>query len=1067
MENLPSYEELQDRITTLENDISYLKSRYSKATNDINPTLFFEICEYSKNAIALFESKDNGKSFIIKYFNKKAEELEKVNRDKITGKNLINVFPSVKASGFLDALQRVFKQNKAEEFPAIAFSSGKFIEWKQNYIYKLTDNEIVSIYVDETISKNKEFELKEHREKLQIAMEAASYFSFEIDLKTYKISVLSELYLALGYDKSEFDELSQKTGNLIHPEDYKKAQELITKHARRIKAALNLEFRVKHKKGSWTWLKATGRIINWDKSSEPLKLVGLVRIIQEEKEVWLKLEESESRLKLAMESASQALIDWNVKEDLIYYSPEWYRMFEYNPDEIVINYDFTVKIAHPEDVPAAVGKLEDHINGKTEFFNAEVRMKTKSGKWKWILTHGKIVRRDSDGSPIRAIGIQTDITSIKVSEQKLKESEEKFKSLATLLPEVIFETDIHGNITFVNLKAFEIFEYLPKDLDNGLHFVQLLAPEEIARAQKNISLLHKKENLPGEEYTAITKNGKRFPILVYSNVIKTDNNVTGIRGLIVNITDLKKTQQQLEITKENFRQLSENINDAFWLRSLDQKVIYANRACYKIVGERFKEIFEDFNSYKNWIHPEDREKIVDQRKHNLQYLYKNHFYEHRMIKPNGEIRWLWIRTFPVFDSNGKLYRRAGIASDITRQKKLMTDLLEAKEKAEESDKLKSAFLANMSHEIRTPMNGILGFAELLKDEDISNQERLEYLKIIDSNGKQLLNLINDIIDIAKIEAGQLSVNKKIFEINPLLEEIYQMFFEHQNRHKKQDIKFILKIPSGKTNTIFTDDSRLKQIFNNLLSNAFKFTESGSISFGYSIVKKDERYDYQFFVSDTGIGINKNMQNIIFERFGQLETKKHNNQQGTGLGLAISKGLIELLNGEIWFDSYPEDSSSKIQGGCTFYFTIPISHTTGSKEPKRNEFKAAVKMKNLENVHVLVVEDDNDNLELLRRFLVKFGAQVIIARSGSEAIEAVQSNKHIKVVLMDIRLPDINGFETTQQIKEINPNLRVIAQTAYAMYNDREVCLQNGCDDYMSKPLDKDVLFEKINQYIYI
>ncbi len=936
MEKLPSYEELQDRINTLENEIISLKSKHSKVTFDINPTLFFEICEYSKNAIALFESKDNGKSFIIKYFNKKAEEFERVNRNEITGKNLVDFFPSIKTSGFLDALQRVFKQNKAEEFPAIAFSSGKIIEWKQNYIYKLTDNEIVSIYVDETIAKNREFELKEHQQKLQIATEAASYFSFEIDLKTYRISVLPEIYDALGYDESEFDELLEKTGSLIHPEDYKKTQKLISKHARGIKAALNLEFRVKHKKGYWTWLKATGRIIDWDKKSKPLKLVGLVRNIQEEKEIWLKLEESE----------------------------------------------------------------------------------------------------------------------------------EKFKSLATLLPEVIFETDVHGNITFVNLKGFEIFEYNPEDLENGLHIIQILAPEEIERAQKNISLLLGKESVTGEEYTALTKSGKKFPILIYSNVIKTGDNITGIRGIIVNITDLKKAQQQLEISEGNFRQLSENINDAFWLRSLDQEVIYANPACYKIVGEKFKEIFEDFGSYRNWIHPEDREKIVSQRKYNSQFPYKNHFYEHRIIKPDGKIRWLWIRTFPVFDSYGKLYRRAGIASDITNLRKLMTDLLEAKEKAEESDKLKSAFLANMSHEIRTPMNGILGFAELLTDQGISEQERLDYLKIIDSNGKQLLNLINDIIDVAKMEAGQLSVSKKIFEINPLLEEVYQMFFEYQKRHQKQDIKFILKIPSGNTNSIFTDDSRLKQIFNNLLSNAFKFTESGLISFGYSIIKKDEKSYYQFFVSDTGIGINKNMQDIIFERFGQIETKKHNNQQGTGLGLAISKGLIELLNGEIWFESTPEDLSNNIQGGSIFYFTIPVSHTTGFYKPNDIKFKTTGNMKNLKNMHVLVVEDDNDNLELLRRFLVKFGAQVVIARSGSEAIEAVKSNKHIKIVLIDIQLPDINGFETTQQIKEINPNLPVIAQTAYGMYNDREICLQNGCDDYMSKPLDKDILFEKINHYIY-
>ncbi|PLX13347.1 MAG: hypothetical protein C0597_11865, partial [Marinilabiliales bacterium] len=537
-------------------------------------------------------------------------------------------------------------------------------------------------------------------------------------------------------------------------------------------------------------------------------------------------------------------------------------------------------------------------------------------------------------------------------------------------------------------------------------------------------------------------------------------------GIQTDITNVKTSELKLKESEENFRQLSENINDAFWLRSLDQKVIYANPACYKIVGEQFKQVFENFESYKMWIHPDDREKIVQQRKSNSQKPNQSHFYEHRIINSDGEVRWLWIRTFPVFDSNGKLYRRAGIASDITNHKKLLSDLVQAKEKAEESDRLKSSFLANMSHEIRTPMNGIIGFAELLKDHGISIQEKLEYLKIIDSNGKQLLNLINDIIDVAKMEAGQMFINKTIIEINPLLEEIYQFFQEEQKRLKKENIQFNLTIPAGNKHTIFADDYRITQILNNLLSNAFKFTEKGSITMGYSLMDWNNDSYYQFFVSDTGIGIDENMQNFIFERFGQIEPKKRSNQQGTGLGLAISKGLIELLGGKIWFESTPEDISMGINGSTTFYFTLPVSHIKKTKDHIQFELKPNTEMKNLNNAHILVVEDDHDNLELLRRYLQKAGANVIIARSGSEAIEAVKSNHHIKVVLMDIRLPDMDGFETTQQIKEINPNLPVIAQTAYAMYNDREICLKNGCDDYMAKPLDKEILYQKINQYIY-
>lgn len=680
MGKLPSYEELQSKISRLENELSVLRSEQSKNPFNINQNLFFEISEYSKNAVAIFETIDNGKSFIINYFNKKAEEIEKVKRENVIGKNLAESFPSVLNSGFFEVLQRVFRLNTPEEFPSIVFSSGKIIEWRHNYIYKLSDEELVSIYIDETENKIKEKELNEHREK--------------------------------------------------------------------------------------------------------------------------------------------------------------------------------------------------------------------------------------------------------------------FKSLVTLLPEVIYETDIHGNISFVNLKAFETFGYTPEDLEKGLNIVQIFAPEEIDRAKENFEKVLKTGNVAGEEYVALTKSGKKFPILVYSNVIKDGENIKGLRGIVVNISDLKKAQEQHRISEENFRQLSENINDGFWLRSLNNKVIYANPACYKIVGENFKNIFEDFNIYKKWIHPDDRERIIKQRENNLKNQDENHFYEHRIIKPNGEIRWLWIRTFPVFNEKAELYRRAGIASDITEQKKLLVDLFNAKEKAEESDKLKSKFLANMSHEIRTPMNGILGFAELLKDDFITKKEKVDYLKIIDLNGKQLLNLINDILDVAKIETNQLSINKTVTEINPLLEETHLLFIEEQKKLKKQDIKFNLKLPDGENNIIFTDITRLQQIFNNLLNNAFKFTNSGSINFGYKIINNNSSNYYQFFVSDTGIGITENMKEYIFERFGQGQINKYSNQSGTGLGLAISKGLIELLNGKIWFESTPENIPEGVPGGSTFYFTIPIINNVSSI--KQNELESKTK-----------------------------------------------------------------------------------------------------------------------------
>ena len=775
--------------------------------------------------------------------------------------------------------------------------------------------------------KNKEKELEEHREKLQLAMKAANYFSFEINLKSLQITASEEIYQNLGYPKYEITSLIHNAGSLIHPGDYEKMKAHILSFGKNTPLTFNFEFRVKHKNQQWFWFMATGKNTEWDKEGNPLRILGLLKNIQQDKE----------------------------------------------------------------------------------------------------------------------------------NQEKFKESEEKFKSLATLLPEVIYETDINGNLTFVNLKAYEIFDYTEEDFKKGLNALQMIAPEDLPKARENIKNVLEKENLKGVEYTAITKKGKKFPVLVYSNPIYQNNKIKGLRGIIVNISAQKNLIKKLKRSEKNFHQLANNINDAFWLRTLGQKVIYMNPACEKIIGENSKNIFEDFNEYEQWIHPEDKEEVIRQKQENQSYPKKTHYYQHRIIRPDGEIRWLWIRTFPVFNEKGELYRRAGIASDITEQKQLLKQLTLAKEKAEESDRLKSAFLANMSHEIRTPMNGILGFSELLRDPFITDEEKETYIKIINSNGKQLLKLIDDIIDIAKIEAEQLSISKSYAYLNTIMDDIYLQFKQEQHRLNKEHINFTINKQKDDPQ-IYTDTIRLKQILSNLLNNAFKFTDKGFIKVGYEAIKINKIPYFRFFVSDSGIGIPEEKSSIIFKRFGQIKTQNNKTYQGTGLGLSICKGLAKLLGGEIGFES--------TQNETTFYFTVPDKYDSfvNNKKSIINDKKTI--LQKWDNIKILVVEDNTDNLEFLRTLLEKNGAIVLSARTGEEAVEIIKQDETIQIVLMDIQLPQMDGLETTQIIKAINPDIPVIAQTAYALYDDCDICLKNGCDDYVPKPLKKDVLFEKINHYIY-
>ena len=397
---------------------------------------------------------------------------------------------------------------------------------------------------------------------------------------------------------------------------------------------------------------------------------------------------------------------------------------------------------------------------------------------------------------------------------------------------------------------------------------------------------------------------------------------------------------------------------------------------------------------------------------------------------------------------------ATIFQDITERKQSELDLIAAKEKAEESDRLKSAFLANMSHEIRTPMNGILGFANLLKEPQLSGLEQQKYINIIEKSGLRMLNIINDIIDIAKIEAGLMTMDITESNINEQIEYIYT-FFKPEVEKKGIEFSFKNTLPA-KEAIINTDREKIFAILTNLVKNAIKFTNEGSIEFGYN-----KNGDFiEFYVKDTGIGIPKERQSAIFERFIQADISDSQAKQGAGLGLSISKAYVEMLNGKMWVESDPDHLEGK---GSIFYFSIPYNPALIQKtdnEENSNEHN----LPRLE-LEILIVEDDETSCQLLNIILDKYAKKISNALNGKEAVKACRNNPDIDLILLDIQLPELNGFEVTRQIREFNKEVIIIAQTAYGLTGDREKALAAGCNDYISKPVNKEELKSIIQKHI--
>lgn len=382
------------------------------------------------------------------------------------------------------------------------------------------------------------------------------------------------------------------------------------------------------------------------------------------------------------------------------------------------------------------------------------------------------------------------------------------------------------------------------------------------------------------------------------------------------------------------------------------------------------------------------------------------------------------------------------------------ELLRAKEKAEESDRLKSAFLTNMSHEIRTPMNGILGFANLLKEPGLTGEKQKEYIRIIEKSGDRMLNTINDIMDISIIESGQVNISISEVNINEQTENLF-LFFKPEAEKKGLQLSLNNSLV-GKEAIIETDLEKVYSILSNLIKNALKYTSEGDIEFGYNLKINNASFNLEFFVKDTGIGIQENRQSAIFERFVQADIEDKMALEGSGLGLSIAKAYAEMLGGKIWVES-------KVGVGSQFYFTIPyISMKKEIPESTEQEYLAKPTSK-IKKLKILIVEDEKISELYLATILEKFKKEILYARTGAEALEHCRMNTDIDLVLMDIRMPDMDGYEATRRIREFNKDVIIIAQTAFAEPGDREKALETGCDDYITKPINKKKLYTIINK----
>ena len=507
--------------------------------------------------------------------------------------------------------------------------------------------------------------------------------------------------------------------------------------------------------------------------------------------------------------------------------------------------------------------------------------------------------------------------------------------------------------------------------------------------------------------------------------------------------ELQKSKEKSEESENKFRTVFKQHNSVqLLIDPANGNIVDVNQAACDFYGYSYQELtsikIEDINQYSKKLIKSEMQAAINNERNYFEFKHK---------LSNGTVRNVEVYSNPIQIDDKK--HLISIIHDITARKIAEKELIKAKEHAEESDRLKSAFLSNMSHEIRTPMNGILGFSSLLKQPGLKGEEQQKYIQIIEKAGARMLNIINDIVSISSIESGLMKVDLQESNINEQIEYIYT-FFKPEVEAKGMELSFKNTLPS-KEAIIKTDREKVFAILTNLVKNAIKYTNKGSIEFGYN---KKEDY-IEFFVKDTGIGIPKDRQEAIFERFIQADLEDKMARQGAGLGLAISKAYVEMLSGKIWVESQEGK-------GSTFYFTIPYNET----------FKKEIDFENIDvgdgslnlNLKILIAEDDESSSQFLTIILDEYAKEIINVINGNEAVELCRNNPDIDLILLDIQMPDLNGYEATRQIREFNKEVVIIAQTAYGLSGDREKALDAGCNDYISKPINENELDALIQKY---
>ncbi len=881
--------------------------------------------------------------------------------------------------------------------------------------------------------------LQQSEEKFRSLVENANDIIYSVNAEGIFTYVSPTWKSMLGHEPDKV--VGSKVEDYVHPDDINLCLNFLKKVLETSQKQSGVQYRVKHRDGSWRWHQSNGAPIKNDEGK--IIYMGIAHDITNIVEMMNSLKEKNVFIQTVLDNLpiGLALNKFNEGE-ATYINKKFVEIYGWDKETLKNIPEFFEKV-YPD--------KEYREQLKTRIMSDIGSGNPEKMHWENIVATGK----DGTKKTVNALNIPLieqntmistviDITEQKEAQKEIKKIQQRLLRAEQIAKFGNWEFNFNKRVVSASEGAKKIYGLFKNEI--SIEEAQAMPLPEF-RAKMDEALVGLvKENKPYDVEFKI-KRYDDHQIRIIRSIAEYDRHRNIAFGVIHDITERVQAE-------ERFKNYIHNSPTAVLIVNRKGKYTFVNSAACNLLGYTSKEFLElslhdIVTDAANGKVPESFEMVKRKGivRANKQFRHKKgHFIDVTLdsIKLSDNESIAFCRDITELKNVHRQLKDKNKELEISLKKteEINNALKIAKQIAEENDRLKTAFLNNMSHEIRTPMNGILGFSELLASENLSKSKKQKYASVIKASGEQLLHIIDDILDISRLEAGQVQLVDESFPFNNIMDVITALA-ENQLKEKEKQVK--LKIVKGlpdKKDMVVGDKARLIQILTNLVVNAIKFTDVGFIELGYRISNNQMHIQ----VKDTGTGIPDDMHKVIFERFRQTEHTIKNVYGGTGLGLSIVKGLAELMNGEITLESKPEVGST---------FTVTIPYRPSENSPVRSGIQG--KSDKINNTTILIAEDEMVSYNLLEAYLESFNIKIVHAKNGWEAIEKTHGPENPDLILMDIRMPDMDGYEAIRIIRKTNPDIPIIAQTAFAMTGEKAMAFKAGCNDYIAKPINKEEL----------